>query len=175
MTEDCPIGGAERCEWRTFVPRTESDSEDSFSDDPDEWTDPLENDWRCEGRDDGVCFFDWYYQGCRCQWAADWDRPITECQARVNTPTTKLLLEIAKGGQLFALAISEDGLTAVLRPIFGSGVTLIYVGKYQPAWELAPAAMAASTRRKTMTACLPARLSLSLSVFVFLLSLPAND
>ena len=59
--------------------------------------------------------------------------------------------------------------------IVGSGVTLIYVGKYQPAWELAPAAMAASTRRKTMVACLPARLSLSLSVFVFLLSLPAND
>ena len=96
------------------MPRTESDSEDSFSDDPDEWTDPLGNDWRCEGSDDGVCFFDWYYQGCRCQWAADWDRPITECQARVNTPTTKLLLEIAKGGQLFALAISEDGLARLL-------------------------------------------------------------
>ena len=114
MTNSCPIGGTERQVWRTFVPRTESDSEDSFSDDPDEWTDPLENDWRCEGSDDGVCFFDWYYQGCRCQWAADWDRPITECQARVNTPTTKLLLEIAKGGQLFALAISEDGLARLL-------------------------------------------------------------
>ena len=114
-TQVCLNAGAERCVWRTFTRKTESDSsEDSFSDDPEEWMDSSESIWRYEGKDDGVSLFDYYCPGRQCQLAEDWDRPITECRARVNTPAIKVLLEIAKGGLLTALAISEDGLTRLL-------------------------------------------------------------
>ena len=110
----CPLGHAQRSVWRTFVPRTESDSDDSFSDEPEEWRDPLGNAWREEGEESGVSFFSWCCQGVRCHWAADWNRPINECRARVSTPTTQLLLRLAQGDQLTALAISEDGVARLL-------------------------------------------------------------
>ena len=63
---------------------------------------------------DGTCFFGRSFQGRWCEWAADWDRPVSEARARVDTPWTRLALALAAAGKLGMLELEQEAAARLL-------------------------------------------------------------
>jgi len=70
--------------------------------------------WEQEPDADGTSFFGGSFQGQVCEWAVDWDRPVSEARARVDTPWTRLALALAAAGKLGMLELEQEAAARLL-------------------------------------------------------------